>query len=91
MQKRTRGQKLSVTEFDNKLSYMIQSKREDKQRFTNGAWNQEDIAKLLDVSLQQYHKYEGGKNRISASTLIKLANLLEFTDEEKLAIFKITE
>lgn len=91
MQKRTRGQKLSVTNIDKEIAFLIKTKRMHKQSFTNGAWKQEYIAKLLGVTLQQYQKYEGGKNRVSASTFIKLADLLEFTDEEKLSIFKIRE
>ena len=91
MQKKTKGQKLSATNVDKEIGLLVKYKREHKQTFTNGAWKQEDVAKLINVSSHQYQKYEGGKDRISISTLIKLANLLEFTDEDKLAIFKITE
>ena len=91
MQKKTRGQKLSATNVDKEIAFLIKTKRQRNQSFANGAWNQIDIAKLINVSSHQYQKYEGGKDRISISTLIKLANLLEFTDEEKLSIFKIRE
>ena len=91
MQKKGRGQKVPANMFDNRLGHMIRQKREDKQRFTNGAWRQEDVAKLLDVSLQQYQKYEKGVNKISTNNLVKLANILNLTEAEKLAIFQITE
>lgn len=34
---------------------------------------QKDIAKILEVSIQQLHKYEIGQNRISCASLLLLA------------------
>ena len=91
MQKRKRGQKVSTTNIDKEIGLFIKHKRERKKSLTNGAWHQEDVAKLLGVTVQQYQKYEKGTNKISLSTFIKLVNLLEFTDKDKLGIFEITE
>jgi transcriptional regulator with XRE-family HTH domain len=38
--------------------------------------NQEELGKLIGVSFQQIQKYEKGKNKISAATLIKLSDEL---------------
>lgn len=89
--KRGRGQNPSANMFDKKLGHMIRQKRDYMQTFTNDTWRQEDVAKLLDVTLQQYQKYERGINKISANNLVKLANILELTQAEKLSIFQITE
>ncbi|MDM8550793.1 helix-turn-helix transcriptional regulator [Desulfobacterales bacterium HSG2] len=35
---------------------------------------QEKLAEELDVSIQQLHKYEAGKNRIAIEKLIRIAN-----------------
>lgn len=37
---------------------------------------QTDVAKGLDISFQQVQKYELGRNRISASKLFEIANIL---------------
>ncbi|MGH1376126.1 MAG: helix-turn-helix domain-containing protein [Alphaproteobacteria bacterium] len=39
--------------------------------------SQEAIAKEIGITFQQIQKYEKGTNRISASTLLKLSQLLE--------------
>ena len=52
---------------------------------------QKDIAEVLNVSQQQYSRYENGENELSYDSLIKLANyyntsidyLLYRTDERK--------
>ncbi len=40
----------------------------------NQRMTQEKLAEYLDVSIQQLHKYEAGKNRIAIEKLVKLAN-----------------
>lgn len=40
---------------------------------------QQDMSKSLGVSLQQFQKYENGKNRISASRIIEISRLLNTT------------
>ena len=52
---------------------------------------QKDVAKILNISQQQYSRYESGENELSYDSLIKLANfyntsidyLLYRTDERK--------
>ena len=52
---------------------------------------QKDVAKILNISQQQYSRYERGENELSYDSLIKLANyyntsidyLLYRTDERK--------
>jgi|TARA_B100000315_G_scaffold255920_1_gene300536 transcriptional regulator with XRE-family HTH domain len=39
--------------------------------------SQQDIADLIGVTYQQAHKYERGKNRISASRLYDIAHVLQ--------------
>lgn len=39
--------------------------------------NQETLAKALGLTFQQVQKYEGGANRISASRLSQIANILK--------------
>ena len=36
-----------------------------------------DLAKLLDVTFQQIHKYESGQNRISVPLLIEICQTLD--------------
>lgn len=36
--------------------------------------SQDSLAELIGVSFQQVQKYEGGKNRVSASALVKIAS-----------------
>jgi len=38
--------------------------------------NQETLAKALDLTFQQVQKYEGGANRVSASRLSQIADVL---------------
>ena len=40
------------------------------------------LAKNLGISYQQVHKYEKGKNRISASRLYQIANFLHISIED---------
>ena len=39
--------------------------------------SQQDLGEALDVSFQQIQKYEKGANRVSAATLIEIANVME--------------
>ena len=39
--------------------------------------SQTELANMLDISFQQVQKYEKGTNRISASRLVDLSNVLE--------------
>ena len=41
------------------------------------AISQEDLAKKINLSFQQLQKYETGENRISATRLFRLAQVLE--------------
>ena len=37
------------------------------------AYSQQDMARALDISYQQFQKYETGQNRISAASLYRVA------------------
>jgi transcriptional regulator with XRE-family HTH domain len=39
--------------------------------------SQEELAKALSVTFQQVHKYERGVNRISAATMVRIAEVLK--------------
>ena len=52
---------------------------------------QEHIAEAINVSLQQYQKYETGKNRISVETLLKTFKALKMTDNEKADFWKLVD
>jgi len=41
-------------------------------------WNQARLGAVLGVSFQQVQKYEAGKNRVAASTLLRIAQVLDF-------------
>ena len=43
-------------------------------RYLNRKMTQERLAEYLDVSIQQLHKYEAGKNRIAVEKLVRLAD-----------------
>mgnify|MGYP002523673856 CR=1 FL=1 len=47
-----------------------------KQRRSELRLSQSDLGKQLGVSFQQVQKYENGKNRISASTLFHISQIL---------------
>jgi len=47
---------------------------------------QERMAELLDVSYNQYYKYETGKTDLSTATLIKLSEILKCTTDEILGL-----
>jgi len=48
-----------------------------KQRRLYLAWSQEDLAVRLGLTFQQIQKYEKGKNRVSASMLFALSQVLQ--------------
>ncbi|WP_282611387.1 helix-turn-helix domain-containing protein [Pelagibius sp. Alg239-R121] len=49
---------------------------------------QQEVARRLGISFQQLHKYEHGKNRISAGRLYQLAAVLETNIEAFFADYK---
>ena len=68
-------------EFDINIGKKITSLRK-----LNG-YSQSTLAGMLNVTFQQIQKYETGKNRISASKLMRLCNVMKvsptyFTDTE---------
>lgn len=42
-----------------------------------GGLSLRELAQQLDLSIQQVQKYESGKNRIAASTLLRVAGILD--------------
>ena len=58
------------TTFDQQIGLRIRQVRK-KQRIS-----QEELGKKIGVSFQQVQKYENGHNRISASRLVQVANVL---------------
>lgn len=53
-----------------------------RQRRKCRGWSLVRLAEALDVSFQQLQKYENGENRISASRLYRLADVLECAVED---------
>lgn len=82
MQKNGRGQKIKAGELDNYIGYFFKQIREKRQRFTNGHFKQDYVAKKIGSTLQQYQKYENGKNKVSISMLYKIFDALEMTEKE---------
>jgi transcriptional regulator with XRE-family HTH domain len=68
---RKRGQKLKPTEIDKLIGLKIKI-----MRITQGK-KQRELAEYLDISLQQFQKYEGGKSKMTVSTLI---DVVEYFD-----------
>jgi transcriptional regulator with XRE-family HTH domain len=60
----------SVTQIDAVIGNAIKSYR------LLAGMTQEDLAQALDVTFQQVQKYERGTNRVSASRLLDLSNVL---------------
>jgi transcriptional regulator with XRE-family HTH domain len=58
-------------EIDKIVSYHL------KERRVMLGMSQNDISKVLDVSIQQVQKYESAKNRISSGKLYKIANFFK--------------
>ena len=61
------------TPFDAKVGARLRMRRRTLEM------SQAKVGEALDISLQQIQKYENGTNRISASRLQQLANLLGVT------------
>jgi transcriptional regulator with XRE-family HTH domain len=85
MEKRKRGQKIFAGELDKFIGNQLMAKR----KLLN--LHQEHIAEEINVSLQQYQKYETGKNRISVETLLKIFKALKMTDNEKADFWKLVD
>lgn len=85
MNKNKRGQKIKAGELDNWIGHLFKQEREEKQRFTNGNFNQDDVAKKIGVTLQQYQKYEKGTNKVSFQMLLTILRALEMNVEEQQA------
>lgn len=83
MQKNKQGQKIKASQFDNWIGYLIKQKREEIQRFINNSFTQKYVCEKIGITLQQYQKYESGKNKVSISMLFKIFDVLEMNEEEK--------
>lgn len=59
-----------LSNFDRHISARIR-----ERRMMIGA-TQQDIARRMGVSYQQFHKYESGVNRVSAGRLLEIADVL---------------
>jgi len=71
--KKSRGQKTKTGAFEVEYGRALKYYRDRSNK------SQEEMAKHLNVSLQQYQKYETGKNKISIATEKEIAKFLEFT------------
>jgi len=70
MLKRTQGQKIATTNFDIEVGLVLHTERKRQGK------TQTEVAKYLGVSIQQYQKYETGKNKISLIVLLRLCCFL---------------
>ncbi|HPD82456.1 MAG: helix-turn-helix domain-containing protein [Alphaproteobacteria bacterium] len=59
-----------VKEIDGKIGERLKEIRKRKRL------NQSEIADILDISFQQFQKYENGKNRISFASILELSDKL---------------
>ncbi len=62
-----------------KLEKLIDIRKEKK-------YSQEDIARMLDISLRNYHRKEKGENQFTVSELEKICNYLDIEPKELLDI-----
>jgi transcriptional regulator with XRE-family HTH domain len=85
MEKRKRGQKIKAGELDKEIGFLLADKRK------RAGLKQEHIAEKINMSLQQYQKYENGKNRISVETLLKIFKALKMTQNEKADFWKLVD
>jgi transcriptional regulator with XRE-family HTH domain len=85
MQKRKRGQKIFAGELDKFIGNQLMAKR----KLLN--LHQEHIAEEIGVSLQQYQKYESGKDMLKISTLLKIFRALEMTQNQKADFLKLVD
>lgn len=69
----TRGQKIKAGEYEKKYGQELIIMRIRKN------FNQKDIADYLNVTLQQYQKYENGINKVSVATENKIAEFYGIT------------
>lgn len=65
-----------ATEHDIEIGFRIRKMRQDK------LLTQSEVAADLHITYQQLQKYELGKNKIPASRLIKIAKILNVTEQE---------
>lgn len=70
------NQKGRITDFDKIVSQNLKIQR---IKFN---LNQEQLGKVINVSIQQIQKYEKGINRISAGNLYKIANFFKLKVED---------
>ena len=68
---KTKGQKTKPSELDRKIGLNIKL-----MRISRGE-KQRDIAEYLNISTQQYQKYESGKTKVSVGILLKLVKYFE--------------
>jgi transcriptional regulator with XRE-family HTH domain len=61
----------SSTDFDKQIGLLVRDRR------ISMGLTQVDVAKLLGVGQSQFNKYEMGDNRIPASRLVQLADVLQ--------------
>ena len=85
MEKRKRGHKIFAGELDKFIGNQLMAKR----KLLN--LHQEHIAKEIGVSLQQYQKYESGKDMLKISTLLKIFRALEMTQNQKADFLKLVD
>jgi transcriptional regulator with XRE-family HTH domain len=85
MQKRKNGQKFVAGEIDKFVGNQLMAKRKSLNL------HQEHIAKEIGVSLQQYQKYESGKDMLKISTLLKIFRALEMTQNQKADFLKLVD
>lgn len=64
---------MSTNEADRRIGARIKARRKER------GITQQAIAAELDLSFQQVQKYESGVNRVSTSTLVKIAAILDTT------------
>ena len=75
MQKEKLKRRPRVTAADIYIGKMIRLMRNAR------GWNLRDLARAIGVSYQQVQKYEAGRNRISAISLLRISRALGFPIE----------
>ena len=84
MQKRGRGKKTTAGELDREIGLLLADKRK------RANLRQEDVANAIGFTLQQYQKYENGKDMLKLGTLFKIFDSLGMNDSDQDAFLKIT-
>ena len=83
MEKKGRGKKTTAGELDRQAGLLLAYNR-------NGAsLRQADVANAIGVTLQQYQKYENGKDMLKLGTLFKIFDSLGMNDSDQDAFLKI--